>query len=83
MISCVSVLCWVLGCHSFTLEFWKFFIVHFTAVIRESEYTIFSAGLRVNQENAKLFNNVGHALEKVHKFTEALDYFEKAARLEA
>ncbi|CAL1546804.1 unnamed protein product [Lymnaea stagnalis] len=48
----------------------------------ESEYTIFRAGLKVNQENAKLFNNVGHALEKVHNFSEALDYFEKAASVQ-
>ncbi|GFO13852.1 heterogeneous nuclear ribonucleoprotein q, partial [Plakobranchus ocellatus] len=48
----------------------------------ESEYTIFRAGLRVNQGNAKLFNNVGHALEKVSKFAEALNYFEKAASVQ-
>ncbi|RUS90441.1 hypothetical protein EGW08_001782 [Elysia chlorotica] len=48
----------------------------------ESEYSIFRAGLRVNQQNAKLFNNVGHALEKVSKFDEALDYFEKAASVQ-
>ncbi|XP_059169827.1 protein O-mannosyl-transferase TMTC3-like isoform X2 [Physella acuta] len=48
----------------------------------ESEYSIFRAGLKVNQGNAKLFNNVGHALEKVHKFSEALDYFEKAASVQ-
>ncbi|BFZ09149.1 hypothetical protein BsWGS_12188 [Bradybaena similaris] len=48
----------------------------------ESEYTIFRSGLRVNQDNAKLFNNVGHALEKVHKFAEALDYFQKAASVQ-
>lgn len=48
----------------------------------QSEYTIFRAGLKVNQENAKLFNNVGHALEKIHNFSEALDYFEKAASVQ-
>ncbi|KAH9508650.1 Protein O-mannosyl-transferase tmtc3 [Bulinus truncatus] len=48
----------------------------------ESEYTIFRAGLKVNQGNAKLFNNVGHALEKVQNFAEALDYFEKAASVQ-
>lgn len=44
----------------------------------ESEYTIFMAGLRVNQRNAKLFNNVGHALESQGKFREALEYFRRA-----
>uniref|UniRef100_A0A2C9JN75 dolichyl-phosphate-mannose--protein mannosyltransferase n=1 Tax=Biomphalaria glabrata TaxID=6526 RepID=A0A2C9JN75_BIOGL len=48
----------------------------------ESEYTIFRSGLKVNQENAKLFNNVGHALEKLLKFDEALYYFEKAASVQ-
>jgi Tfp pilus assembly protein PilF len=34
----------------------------------------------VNKDNAKLWNNVGHALEKYEKWQEALDYFEKAAK---
>ncbi|XP_013772946.1 transmembrane and TPR repeat-containing protein CG4050-like [Limulus polyphemus] len=46
----------------------------------ESEYTIFMAGLRVNHQNAKLYNNVGHALEGQEKFHEALQYFIKASR---
>ncbi|XP_076362938.1 protein O-mannosyl-transferase Tmtc3-like isoform X2 [Tachypleus tridentatus] len=46
----------------------------------ESEYTIFMAGLRVNRQNAKLYNNVGHALESQDKFHEALEYFLKASR---
>jgi len=37
------------------------------------------AGLRVNQNNAKLFNNVGHALEGEKKYAEALRYFQQAA----
>jgi len=36
------------------------------------------AGLRVNQNNARLFNNVGHALEDKKNFTEALRYFKQA-----
>jgi Tfp pilus assembly protein PilF len=38
------------------------------------------AGLKVNQRNAKLFNNVGHALESQGRFQEALQYFQKAIR---
>jgi Tfp pilus assembly protein PilF len=38
------------------------------------------AGLKVNQRNAKLFNNVGHALESQERFHEALQYFQKAVR---
>ncbi|XP_049764898.1 protein O-mannosyl-transferase Tmtc3 [Schistocerca cancellata] len=48
----------------------------------ESEYTIFMAGLRVNQRNAKLFNNVGHALEGQGRFDEALQYFQKAVSVQ-
>ena len=46
----------------------------------ESEQSIFIAGLRVNQRNAKLFNNVGHALESQAKYAEALDYFLQAVK---
>ena len=46
----------------------------------ESEQSIFSAGLRVNQRNAKLFNNVGHALESQAQYTEALEYFLAAVK---
>jgi len=46
---------------------------------RRTEYSIFMAGLKVNRNNAKLFNNVGHALEGEKNFTEALRYFQQAA----
>merc|ERR1719150_938702 len=36
------------------------------------ELSIFKAGLRVNSGNAKLFNNVGHALESEARFGEAI-----------
>ncbi|XP_055629787.1 protein O-mannosyl-transferase Tmtc3-like [Toxorhynchites rutilus septentrionalis] len=48
----------------------------------ESEYTIFMSGLKVNQRNAKLFNNVGHALESVGKFEQALQFFHKAVSVQ-
>ncbi|KAK2149545.1 hypothetical protein LSH36_447g03000 [Paralvinella palmiformis] len=48
----------------------------------ESEYTIFKAALRVNQKNAKLYNNVGHALEAEKQFEEALTYFQQAAKVQ-
>lgn len=41
----------------------------------KNEYTIFMSGLRVNQRNAKLFNNVGHALESDGNYANALKYF--------
>ncbi|KAK8735458.1 hypothetical protein OTU49_005399, partial [Cherax quadricarinatus] len=46
------------------------------------EYTIFTAGLKVNQRNAKLFNNVGHALESQGRFAEALKYFQAAVTVQ-
>ncbi|RWS11056.1 transmembrane and TPR repeat-containing protein CG4050-like protein [Dinothrombium tinctorium] len=44
----------------------------------ENEYSIFVAGLKVTQRNAKLYNNVGHALESEGKYLEALQFFLKA-----
>jgi len=48
----------------------------------ESEYTLFSSGLKVTQNNAKLFNNVGHSLEHQGKYREALEYFLKASMVQ-
>nr|NVI79184.1 putative transmembrane and TPR repeat-containing protein CG4050-like protein [Cucujiformia] len=44
----------------------------------KDEYSIFMSGLSVNQNNAKLFNNVGHALESKGKYREALVFFKTA-----
>ncbi|KAK9498194.1 hypothetical protein O3M35_004065 [Rhynocoris fuscipes] len=48
----------------------------------ETEYSLFMAGLRVNQKNAKLFNNVGHALESQGRYYEALQFFNKAVSVQ-
>ncbi|XP_017781119.1 PREDICTED: transmembrane and TPR repeat-containing protein CG4050-like [Nicrophorus vespilloides] len=48
----------------------------------ETEYSIFMSGLHVNQRNAKLFNNVGHALEGQGKYTDALKYFQTAVNVQ-
>nr|NVI79162.1 putative transmembrane and TPR repeat-containing protein CG4050-like protein [Cucujiformia] len=48
----------------------------------EDEYTVFMSGLRVNQRNAKLFNNVGHALESQAKYQEALIFFQTAVSVQ-
>ena len=42
----------------------------------------FKAGLKVNSGNAKLFNNVGHALESEARFAEALTYFRRAVEVQ-
>ncbi|XP_013098502.2 protein O-mannosyl-transferase Tmtc3 [Stomoxys calcitrans] len=47
-----------------------------------NEYTLFMSGVHVNDRNAKLFNNVGHALENESRFTEALLYFQQAVHIQ-
>lgn len=48
----------------------------------ETEYSIFMSGLKVNQRNAKLFNNVGHALESESEYNAALKYFHAAVSVQ-
>ncbi|CAH8870233.1 unnamed protein product [Trichobilharzia szidati] len=43
-----------------------------------NEYSLFTSALKVNPNNAKMWNNVGHSLEAEGKFSEALGYFRKA-----
>lgn len=40
------------------------------------------SGLKVNERNAKLFNNVGHALESQGRFKEALNFFNMAVQVQ-
>jgi len=46
------------------------------------EQSIFLSGLKVNDKNAKLYNNVGHALENQKKYSEALVLFKEAANVQ-
>ena len=46
------------------------------------EQSIFLSGLTVNQNNAKLYNNVGHALESNKKYQQALILFKEAAKVQ-
>uniref|UniRef100_A0A8C5G508 Protein O-mannosyl-transferase TMTC3 n=1 Tax=Gouania willdenowi TaxID=441366 RepID=A0A8C5G508_GOUWI len=48
----------------------------------ESEYTLFTSALKVNKNNAKLWNNVGHALENQNEYAKALQYFLQATRVQ-
>uniref|UniRef100_A0A3Q3NC65 Protein O-mannosyl-transferase TMTC3 n=1 Tax=Mastacembelus armatus TaxID=205130 RepID=A0A3Q3NC65_9TELE len=48
----------------------------------ESEYTLFTSALKVNKNNAKLWNNVGHALENQNNYARALQYFLQATRVQ-
>jgi len=45
-------------------------------------FSIFTAGVRVNQANAKLFNNVGHSLENEQRWDQALLFFRHAAAVQ-
>ncbi|XP_034653174.1 protein O-mannosyl-transferase Tmtc3 [Drosophila subobscura] len=47
-----------------------------------TEYSLFMSGVHVNQRNAKLYNNVGHALENEGVYEEALLYFQQAVRIQ-
>lgn len=64
----------ILGTHSM-----KTFVRNYDWI---DEYSIFMSGLRMNDRNAKLFNNVGHALENQGRFKEALDYFNMAVQVQ-
>ncbi|XP_077195098.1 protein O-mannosyl-transferase TMTC3 [Paroedura picta] len=48
----------------------------------ESEYTLFMSALKVNKNNAKLWNNVGHALENEKNFEQALRFFIQATQVQ-
>ncbi|XP_030069609.1 protein O-mannosyl-transferase TMTC3 isoform X2 [Microcaecilia unicolor] len=48
----------------------------------ESEYTLFMSALKVNKNNAKLWNNVGHALENEKSYERALKFFLQATHVQ-
>ncbi|KAM8973144.1 protein O-mannosyl-transferase TMTC3 [Pelodytes ibericus] len=48
----------------------------------ESEYTLFMSALKVNKNNAKLWNNVGHALENQKNYVNALRFFTQATHVQ-
>ena len=46
------------------------------------EKSIFLSGLTVNKNNAKLYNNVGHAFEAQKNYNEALLFFKEAVNVQ-
>eukprot|EP00095_Tigriopus_kingsejongensis_P001095 snap_masked-scaffold193_size270907-processed-gene-1.15 protein:Tk01095 transcript:snap_masked-scaffold193_size270907-processed-gene-1.15-mRNA-1 annotation:"transmembrane and tpr repeat-containing protein cg4050-like" len=46
------------------------------------ELTLFESGLQVNQNNAKLFCNVGHVYENEGQYEDALAYFQAAIKVQ-
>ena len=46
------------------------------------EKSLFLSGLKVNKNNAKLYNNLGHAFESDRKYEEALVLFKEAANVQ-
>lgn len=47
----------------------------------QNELTIFNSGIKINPQNAKLYNNIGHFYEKVGNWTLAMKFFQKAAAI--
>lgn len=47
-----------------------------------TEQNIFLSGIKVNKNNAKLFNNIGHVFEANKQYDEALGYFLKAVNIQ-
>ena len=46
---------------------------------RKNEYTLFTSALSITEDNAKVWNNIGHALEAEGNWEEAFRHFNKAA----
>ncbi|XP_043943799.1 protein O-mannosyl-transferase TMTC3 [Protopterus annectens] len=77
--SCLKKLSWI--CLAFV------FLSHAIKTVHrnwdwQSEYTLFMSALKVNRNNAKLWNNVGHALENEQKYEQALSYFIQATKVQ-
>ncbi|XP_076315958.1 protein O-mannosyl-transferase Tmtc3-like [Tachypleus tridentatus] len=47
-----------------------------------SDYTLFSSALKVTRRNAKIFNNLGKALDKQSRHDEALFFYQQAIRVQ-
>ena len=58
------------------------FVFHAAALIRRnaawrSDESLFSAGIKISKTNAKLFNNLGHALETKGQLEKALRLYQR------
>ncbi|GIX91235.1 hypothetical protein CEXT_41401 [Caerostris extrusa] len=49
---------------------------------RQTEYSLYSSALSINQRNGKLYNNMGRVLENVDRYDEALHHYRKAIEIE-
>lgn len=45
----------------------------------KNDLTLFQSGLKVNPNNAKLYNNIGHFYERQQRYEEAIEFFRQAA----
>ena len=45
----------------------------------KNDLTLFQSGLKVNSNNAKLYNNIGHFYERNRQYNEAIKFFKLAA----
>ncbi|GIY00469.1 protein O-mannosyl-transferase TMTC3 [Caerostris darwini] len=48
----------------------------------QTEYSLYSSALSINQRNGKLYNNMGRVLENVDRYDEALHHYRKAIEIE-
>lgn len=46
----------------------------------KNDLTLFMSGLKVNPNNAKLYNNIGHYYERISRYDKAIKYFQLAAK---
>ncbi|KAF8777395.1 Protein O-mannosyl-transferase TMTC3 like protein [Argiope bruennichi] len=48
----------------------------------QTEFSLYSSALSVNQRNGKIFNNMGQVLENIDRYDEALHHYRKAIEIE-
>ncbi|XP_035219189.1 protein O-mannosyl-transferase Tmtc3-like [Stegodyphus dumicola] len=48
----------------------------------QSEYTLYRSALAVNQQNGKLYNNMGQVLESLNRYEEALQHYQMAMNIQ-
>lgn len=73
--------------HVFVASFLLLIISHCARTIRrnqdwQTEMSLFQSGLKVNPNNAKMYNNIGHIYETQNNYSEALQYFLKAVEVQ-
>jgi tetratricopeptide (TPR) repeat protein len=79
-------------CYFYSYRIKKLFIVLFCVTIAlfclktqsrnnewKNELSLFSSAIKVNPNNAKLYNNIGHYYERLKNYSKAYEYFKLAS----